>query len=39
MPIELNSLNSRTEDIPLLIKYFKEKLSEIKWSSTTKNRY
>ena len=29
MPIELTSLNSRTEDIPLLIKYFKEKLSEI----------
>ncbi len=29
MPIELTSLNSRTEDIPLLIKYFKDKLSEI----------
>ena len=29
MPIELNSLSSRTEDIPLLIKYFKNKLSEI----------
>ena len=29
VPIELTSLNSRTEDIPLLIKYFKEKLSEI----------
>ncbi len=29
MPIELTSLNSRTEDIPLLVKYFKEKLSEI----------
>ena len=29
MPIELPPLNSRTEDIPLLIKYFKEKLSEI----------
>tara|TARA_Y100001936_G_C16070529_1_gene670247 strand:- start:1014 stop:2381 length:1368 start_codon:yes stop_codon:yes gene_type:complete len=29
MPIELASLNSRTEDIPLLIEYFKEKLSEI----------
>ena len=29
MPIELMSLNSRTEDIPLLIEYFKEKLSEI----------
>ena len=29
MPIELPSLNSRTEDIPLLIEYFKEKLSEI----------
>ncbi len=29
MPIELTSLNSRTEDIPLLIDYFKEKLSEI----------
>jgi len=29
VPIELNSLSSRTEDIPLLIDYFKEKLSEI----------
>ncbi len=29
MPIELNALSSRTEDIPLLIKYFKTKLSEI----------
>ena len=29
MPIELTPFNSRTEDIPLLIKYFKEKLSEI----------
>ena len=29
MPVELTSLNSRTEDIPLLIKYFMEKLSEI----------
>ena len=29
MPIELTSLSSRTEDIPLLIEYFKEKLSEI----------
>ena len=29
MPIELTPLNSRTEDIPLLIDYFKEKLSEI----------
>ena len=29
MPIELSSLSSRTEDIPLLIKYFKAKLSEI----------
>lgn len=29
VPIEINSLNSRTEDIPLLIDYFKEKLSEI----------
>ena len=27
--MNLTSLNSRTEDIPLLIKYFKEKLSEI----------
>ncbi len=29
VPIELTPLNSRTEDIPLLIEYFKEKLSEI----------
>ena len=29
MPIELTPLNTRTEDIPLLIKYFKDKLSEI----------
>ena len=29
MPIELASLSSRTEDIPLLIEYFKTKLSEI----------
>ena len=29
IPIELNPLNSRTEDIPLLISYFKKKLSEI----------
>ncbi len=29
MPIELTSLSSRTEDIPMLIDYFKEKLSEI----------
>jgi two-component system, NtrC family, nitrogen regulation response regulator NtrX len=29
MPIELTSLNSRTEDIPLLINYFKNKLSEM----------
>ncbi len=29
VPIELNSLSSRTEDIPMLINYFKEKLSEI----------
>ena len=29
MPIELTSLTSRTEDIPLLIDYFKNKLSEI----------
>ncbi len=29
IPIELSSLSSRTEDIPLLIDYFKEKLSEI----------
>ncbi len=29
MPVELTSLNTRTEDIPLLIEYFKNKLSEI----------
>jgi two-component system, NtrC family, nitrogen regulation response regulator NtrX len=29
MPIELTSLATRTEDIPLLIEYFKKKLSEI----------
>ncbi len=29
MPIDLSPLNTRTEDIPLLIEYFKEKLSEI----------
>ena len=29
MPIELTPLNMRTEDIPLLIDYFKKKLSEI----------
>ena len=29
MPIELSSLSSRTEDIPLLVDYFKTKLSEI----------
>ena len=29
MPVELTSLSSRTEDIPLLIDYFKKKLSEI----------
>ncbi len=29
MPIELNSLSSRSEDIPLLINYFKTKLAEI----------
>ena len=29
MPIELNPLSSRTEDIPLLIDYFKKKLSDI----------
>ncbi len=29
MPIELTPLCTRTEDIPLLIEYFKEKLSEI----------
>ena len=29
MPIELVGLNNRTEDIPLLIEYFKEKLAEL----------
>ena len=29
VPIELTSLSTRTEDIPLLIDYFKNKLSEI----------
>ncbi len=29
MPLELSPLSSRTEDIPLLIDYFKKKLSEI----------
>ncbi len=29
VPIELSPLNSRTEDIPLLIEYFKDRLSEI----------
>jgi two-component system, NtrC family, nitrogen regulation response regulator NtrX len=29
MPIELTSLSSRTEDIPLLVNYFKRKLAEI----------
>jgi two-component system, NtrC family, nitrogen regulation response regulator NtrX len=29
VPIELTHLSTRTEDIPLLIEYFKEKLSEI----------
>ena len=29
VPIELSSLHSRTEDIPLLIEYFTKKLSEI----------
>ncbi len=29
MPIELSALSSRTEDIPLLIDYFKTKLSEM----------
>ena len=29
MPVELAPLSSRTEDIPLLIEYFKSKLSEI----------
>jgi two-component system, NtrC family, nitrogen regulation response regulator NtrX len=29
VPVELTSLSTRTEDIPLLVNYFKEKLSEI----------
>jgi two-component system nitrogen regulation response regulator NtrX len=29
VPVELNSLSSRTEDLPLLITYFKEKISEL----------
>jgi two-component system nitrogen regulation response regulator NtrX len=29
MPVELTSLTTRTEDIPLLVDYFKKKLSEI----------
>ncbi len=29
MPVEITPLSTRTEDIPLLIDYFKEKLSEI----------
>ena len=29
VPIELNSLKDRTEDIPLLINYFKRKISEL----------
>jgi two-component system nitrogen regulation response regulator NtrX len=29
VPLELTSLTQRTEDIPLLIEYFKEKLSDI----------
>ena len=29
VPIELSPLASRTEDIPLLIKYFKQKISEL----------
>ena len=32
MPIELNSLKERTEDIPLLIDYFKKKTIRVKWS-------
>ena len=37
MPIELSSLSSRTEDIPLLIDYFKKKLSEINGVHQPKN--
>jgi two-component system, NtrC family, nitrogen regulation response regulator NtrX len=29
VPVELNSLKERTEDIPLLIEYFKHKISEL----------
>ena len=29
VPVELNSLSERTEDIPLLINYFKKKISEL----------
>ncbi len=36
IPIELSDLNSRTEDIPILINYFKEKLSEINGVQQTK---
>tara|TARA_B100000941_G_scaffold287915_1_gene263917 strand:+ start:782 stop:2149 length:1368 start_codon:yes stop_codon:yes gene_type:complete len=36
IPIELPSLSSRTEDIPLLIDYFKNKLSEINGVQFTK---
>ncbi len=36
IPIELNPLTSRTEDIPLLIEYFVEKLSEINGVQKTK---
>jgi len=33
VPIEIPSLNSRTEDIPLLIKYFQKKISDINGTS------
>ena len=36
MPIELNSLKERTEDIPLLIDYFKKKISELIFSGAAK---
>ena len=36
IPIQLNPLTSRTEDIPLLIEYFVEKLSEINGVQKTK---
>ena len=36
VPLELTSLSSRTEDIPLLIEYFKEKLSEINGAAQPK---